>query len=205
MKMIHHVVFLSPLLFVLGCATSGDDRQGSISRTDSLPAVDSPLAVRTVNSTDPPTTTPTEVGHVCNVLGSDGSTEGVHCANLAYVTNDTDTGWVIWPVGEALCQTVSDHVEKQCAGIRQNPGLFDSGAQINSLQRNCGRFGGAACPATTRFKMSGNHFALDFPSPGTCIDLWATMVNDAIVLPVSAKPLGPTPDVTSGDVEFCTP
>lgn len=205
MKRIHHALFLSSLLFMLGCATTDDDPRGSMSRTDSLSAVNSPLAVRTVFSTEPPTTTPTEVGHVCNVLGNDGSTEGVHCADLAYVSNATNTGWMIWPIGEALCQTVSDHVEKQCAGIHQNPGLFDSGAQINSLPRNCGRFGGAACPATTRFKMSGNHFELDFPESGECIDLWASMPEDKIVLPVSAKTVGPTPNVTSGSVEFCTP
>jgi hypothetical protein len=148
----------------------------------------------------------TVVGHACNVLGGDGSTEGAHCADLAFVQNST--GWEIWPVGQALCQT-SGGVEKQCAGIRQNAGLFNPpnpmnpSGELTGAQHNCGRFGGSACPATVRFQNSGGHFQLPVPPAGFCVEIWAAMIDDQIVLPVSAKTVGPGPNVASGHRRFC--
>lgn len=186
MKTIHHALFLSPLLFVLGCAATGDDTQESISQTDDS------LSART-----------TVVGHTCNVLGGDGSREGVHCADLAFVQNTT--GWEMWGVGESLCQPSGGGTEEQCAGIRQNVGLFSASGQLAGAQHNCGRFGGSACPATVRFQNTSGHKQVAFPPSGTCLQIWAALVNDEIVLPVSAKTVGPSPNVASAHMVFCGP
>jgi hypothetical protein len=143
---------------------------------------------------------PIVVGHRCNELRGDGSTEGVHCADVAFV--DTATGWEIWPVGQAFCQTVSGGALRQCAGIRQNVGLYNPGAQLSGQQVNCGRFGGSACPATVRFQHSSPHVRLP-AIINACYEIWASMVDDRIVLPVSARPLGPGPNVASAHIAFC--
>lgn len=204
---IHCAMILSPLLFVLGCAV--DDAQETTSQTDdALSITFTPNPAPGGGPTMPPQVlvdrTPsaqaTVVGHTCNVLGGDGSTEGVHCADLAFVQNAT--GWEMWGVGQALCQT-SGGTEKQCAGIRQNAGLFNPGGQLAGAQHNCGRFGGSACPATVRFQNSSGHFQLPVPPAGFCVEIWAAMIDDEIVLPVSAKTVGPGPNVASAHRLFC--
>lgn len=204
---IHRAMFLLPLLFVLGCAV--DDAQQSTPQTDDSlsfslvsdsPSADPASPPRVVRS---PALSglATVVGHTCNVLGGDGSTEGVHCADLAFVQNAT--GWDIWAVGQALCQPSGGGTEKQCAGIRQNTVLFDLLGPLASSQHNCGRFGGSACPATVRFQNASGHFQLAVPAAGKCVEIWAAMINDEIVLPVSAKTVGPGPNVASTHVQFC--
>jgi hypothetical protein len=211
MKTIHHALFLSPVLFVLGCAITGDDppestaeAEGALSPTlIPLPMPsDGPTLPPRVTSSDPASAAPTVLGHACNVLGGDGSTQGVHCADLAFVTNST--GWEMWGVGEALCQTISGGVEKQCAGIRQNVGLYNPSGQLAGAQHNCGRFGGSACPATVRFQNSSGHATLPFPPAGFCYEIWAAMTNEQIVLPVSARTVGPSPNVGTAHFDFCT-
>jgi hypothetical protein len=211
MKRTRYALFLSPLLFVLGCAASGDDAQESTAQTaDSLSATlqpdPGPSAEPRVVAVTRPSTAATVVGHKCNVLGSDGTTQGVHCADLAFVQNAT--GWEMWGVDEGLCQSPAG-AEKQCAGIRENVGLFNPpnpmnpSGQLAGAQHNCGRFGGSACPATVRFQNSSGHFQLPFPPPGFCAEIWASMINDEIVLPGSAKTVGPGPNVASGHMQFC--
>jgi hypothetical protein len=219
MMRIHRAVILAPLLFVVGCAvndaqesTSETDDSLSITFTPNPPPGGGGPTMPTVVIVSNPSAQATVIGHTCNVLGANGTTtgvsqEGVHCADLAFVQNAT--GWEVWPVAQALCQTVSNHVEKPCAGIRQNIGLFNPPnpqnptGQLSGAQHNCGQFGGSPCPAAGRFQNSGGHFQIPVPPLGFCAEVWAAMVNDSIVLP--GKTVGPNPHVGSGHMGFCNP
>ena len=138
-------------------------------------------------------------GHHCLSMGNDGAREGVHCADTAFEGTLSDVE--AWGVGASLCQTLTK-VVLQCAGIRQNVGLYAAGPNgavpLARHQWNCGRYGGSACPRPQdgRFQNGSGHTLVHIPFGG-CIEMWAALVDDYITLPQSARKLGPGPNVAA--------
>jgi len=164
-------MILSPLLFVLGCAVTGDDAQESTSQTD-----DSLSAAR-------------PSGHHCLVIGNtiDGI-QGVHCADVH--SQENPNSWQLTAAGQAYCQTPAGAVQ-QCASIRQNVQLIVDGLGLPSDQFGCGHLGSAPCP-TGRFQHDGRFVTVTkFGDPNTCHTVQARMFNDVIELPKSDMNVGP--------------
>ncbi|HEX3476534.1 MAG TPA: hypothetical protein VHT91_16025 [Kofleriaceae bacterium] len=176
MKTIYHALFLSPLLFALGCAVPDGSAQDPTSETDdSLSASDSLT-----------TAAATEGGHACNVVATDNVTEGVHCANWAFVRQNA-TQFQIWGVGESLCQPKGGGTEERCTGIQQNVNINVNDQEQAGQGHVCGVLGGSACPGgTVRFSNTSGHKLVTIPVGG-CVTIQAALINDAFVFSTSSN------------------
>jgi hypothetical protein len=135
--------------------------------------------------------------HVCNVIGTDGVTEAVHCADLGVVwVKDSSLGLdgaIIQAEGETVCQPAGGGAPKPCAGIIQNTGLYDKpGDGPYSIYRQaCGYWGDAPCPSSARYY--GNTGPDDAyvarPPAGKCVavNYWAALTSDWVMLPSSGS------------------
>ena len=88
------------------------------------------------------------LSHVCRVLGSDGTTQAVHCADLVTLGHGSAAGQ-----NEVYCQNIASHVVVACPGIVQSVELAVSEGRAKPVftrpERGiCGpAFQDAACPA----------------------------------------------------------
>jgi hypothetical protein len=166
------------------------------------------LTIEVVGSDGP--TTLGYADHQCEVMGNDGVREAVHCADLMYHDRGGGLG-EFWARGQALCQPIGGGYPKQCAGIRQNPQLWDTrySQPVESYIQACGRYTNQdpPCPSDgLRFYSYSGNYLYQF-DPWECIYLYAKVGTDGgladfVILPVSAKKLGPAAHQTR-TFRFC--
>jgi hypothetical protein len=184
MRKIYHALFLSPLLFGIGCAIPDDNAQEPSFQTDDALSERDSLT---------PSAAATEGGHVCNILARDGVTEGVHCADWAFVRTSATT-FEVWGVGESLCQPSGGGPEERCSGIKQNVNIYVNDLEQAGQGHLCGVLGGSDCPmGNVRFSNTSGHAPLTIPVGGRAT-IQAGLVNDEFVLatsPTVPRVIGP--------------
>jgi hypothetical protein len=132
----------------------------------------------------------TELLHSCVVIGSDGVTQAVHCADLLSVPSAT-AGTDYLGENEVLCQDIASRAIVECAGIHETPHVAVAELTIKTdPQGVCGvRFGHGACGAGRIINLASVPLQITAGSK-TC-HIWATSgvgsQVDSVVLPVSGK------------------
>lgn len=129
-----------------------------------------------------------EFSHDCAVIGSDGTTQAVHCADLLGTADGYNVGTDFYGQNEVLCQNIATGAIVECAGIHETVEIaIDS--PVSGVWGNSGvcgvRFGHSACGARRVENMTTTDV---YTGPGfyTC-DFWAISANDSVVLPGSGK------------------
>src|SRR5262249_23572743 len=97
-------------------------------------------------------------GHMCNVVGSDGTRQGVECVDLLVraAAEGSVINVYVSGQGEEYCQQGSASSLVQCAGAKQGIAWFEQSKSLpqstgSSGVFTCGSFGGGACPSGSRF------------------------------------------------------
>lgn len=150
--------------------------------------------------------------HACRVLGNDGTTQAVECADL-YALNDEvgDPGvTVVSPMIEAYCQTISSGFLVQCANVDVS---FELAAAPHSVSAHftdqCGHSNGS-CDAfgqgDTRNYQLGSFFQAPAAcqGPGTGNEFWAVaLAGGTIELPGSDKTVSSSSNLASQHAIVC--
>jgi hypothetical protein len=95
------VAAVAGLLALVAMATAG-----AASAAPTTPAAPAQLAAPAAG---------TLLSHVCKVMGSDGKTQAVHCADLFALANGGAVGQ-----NEVYCQTIANRAIVQCKGIAES-------------------------------------------------------------------------------------
>jgi hypothetical protein len=126
----------------------------------------------------------TKILHTCKVIGSDGATQGVVCADL--FSHPDGTGTDYYGQNEIVCQTISSGAFRACAGIHETPVIANPAGTHSGGQQICGtRFGHSACAAGRDIHVAPTYHSAQTGS-FTC-SIWAESVRTSIVLPGSLK------------------
>jgi hypothetical protein len=126
----------------------------------------------------------TEIFHTCKVIGSDGTTQGVVCADLFSHPDGVGTNY--YAQNEVVCQTISSGAFRACAGIHEAPVIGNPAGTHSGGQQICGtRFGHSACAAGRTIHVAPVHHSAQ-TGKFTC-NIWAESVYTSIVLPGSLK------------------
>jgi hypothetical protein len=126
----------------------------------------------------------TKIFHSCKAIGSDGTTQGVVCADL--YSHPDGAGTDYYGQNEVACQTISSGALKECAGIHETPVIGNPVGTHSGGEQVCGtRFGHSKCAVGRDIHVAPVYHSAQTGS-FTC-SIWAESVRTSIVLPGSAK------------------
>jgi len=156
--------------------------------------------------------------HNCRVLGGDGMTEAVFCADLAtmwefnlsvpdlYVLDLTEKA-------EVFCQPVGGGTAHQCAGIKVTAGLYANSSAtelVDHIAAVCGAYyGQPPCPASGRFiisRLGWEEPTFLGPTSHGCeeflyaTDYWVSVTSTVVRLPGSGTFVQSPPNVASNHI-----
>jgi hypothetical protein len=127
--------------------------------------------------------------HTCRVVGNDGTTQAVECADIFAEGpgENGNTNLDVWPVEEGYCQNLATDDIVQCANVEMTFQLNNPGGATASYTYTCGHSAGA-CDASGRNEDYGNGGSYDGPpdiAPGGQNEIWTEITSCTIQLPGS--------------------